>query len=262
MELGLRGKAALVTGASQGIGQAIALGLAEEGVHLAICARGREALEKTAQEMQAATGSLVIAIPADMSRREDITMFVNRAAEALGRIDILVNVAGASAFGSFLSLPDEAWASAMELKYLGYVRCAREVIPFMLRQGGGRIINVVGTGGHEAVATHLAGGCANAALLLFTKGLAQEMAQHNILVNAVSPGRVATQRLEKLIRAWAANRGCSYEEALQSMVAEVPLRRWAQPREIADMVVFLASERASFVTGSLIVVDGGKTRGL
>ncbi len=259
--MGLAGKVALVTGASRGIGRACAEALAEEGASVALCARNAAQLEDEVATLgQAYPGSRTLAIQGDMTRPVDIERVVKATVDAFDRLDILVNAAGASAFGPFDELPDEAWASAMELKYLGYVRCARAAVPHMRRVGGGRIVNIVGNGGRHPLTWHMPGSASNAALLNFTKNLADTLAPDNILVNAVNPGFVRTQRFDRLVEAVGKLRGVPVAEAKAGLLEEVPLRRPAEPWEIASAVVFLASRHAGFVTGTALTVDGGMSK--
>ena len=261
MELGLRGKAALITGASKGIGRACAEALAAEGVSVALCAREPSPLEAAITAIQAANpGVRTIGISADMSVPEDVERFVEQAAAWLERIDILVNVAGASRFGPFETLPDDAWESAMALKYLGYVRCARAVVPHMRRVGGGRIVNIVGNGGRHSMIYHMPGSASNAALLNFTKNLADTLAPDNILVNAINPGLIETDRYHRLVDAVAAMREVDRETAEADLLAEVPLRRPGRPEEIAAAVLFLASPQAAYITGTSLLIDGGMSK--
>ena len=256
MELNLRGKTALVTGASQGIGKAVALGLAEEGVRVAICSRREAALAATASEIQSATGMEVVPIVADLTRLEDIKSLVGHVLAKFGAIHILVNCVTSPIFGKFLELPDEAWKTVLETKYFGYLRCLREVLPHMIKQREGRIVNISGIAGVIPNPLHLAGGSVNAALDLVTKGLALEMGQHNIRVNAVVPGLVATERYAQMAKALPVEKQSTLEEF--SKVSTV-LGRPAQPKEVADLVLFLASDRSSYITGACFILDGGRS---
>jgi NAD(P)-dependent dehydrogenase (short-subunit alcohol dehydrogenase family) len=191
---------------------------------------------------------------------------VNRAVETVkgrfGRLDILVNNAGAIRGGDFAKIPDEQWAGDWSLKLLGYVRMARAVFPLMQAQGGGRIVNVVGAAARNPTAGYLPGGIANAGLINFTKGLADLGAPSNILVTAVSPAATATSRWETLIAQQAAAAGKSVEAYRREVENGYPLKRIARPEDIADLVCFLVSARASFLTVICITVDGGATRGV
>jgi 3-oxoacyl-[acyl-carrier protein] reductase len=262
MELGLRGKTALVTGGSKGIGRAVAYGLAVEGARVAICARDPEALGRAAREIEAKTGQAVLTIAADLSELATVRQVATHALSGLGRLDILVNNAGAIRGGDFLTTPDEEWLRGWSLKLLGYIRMAREVLPVMQKQDGGRIVNVVGAAARNPSPTYMMGGTANAALINFTKALADLGARSNVLVTGVSPGPVKTERWDNLLRQQAAAAGENVEKYTQQQNAGMPLGRIALPEEVADLVCFLASDRAAFLTGITITVDGGATRGV
>jgi 3-oxoacyl-[acyl-carrier protein] reductase len=262
MELGLKGKTALVTGGSKGIGRAVADALAGEGVRVMICARESGTLARAAREIEGKTGQPVLTIAADLSELSAVARVAAEAVSRLGRLDILVNNAGAIKGGDFLATPDEQWLSGWSLKLMGYIRMAREVLPTMQRQGGGRIINVVGAAARNPSTTYMMGGTANAALVNFTKALADLGAKSNVLVTAVSPGPVKTERWDVLVRQQAAAAGKDAESYAKEQTANMPLGRIALPEEVADLVCFLASERASFLTGITITVDGGATRGV
>ena len=180
----------------------------------------------------------------------------------LGRIDILVNNAGAIKGGDFLTTPDEEWLRGWSLKLLGYIRMARETLPHMQRQGSGRIINVVGAAGRNPATTYMMGGTANAALINFTKALSDLAAKDGILVTGVSPGPVKTERWDSLLRQQAEAAGQDVFTFEKARSAELPLGRIALPEEVADLICFLASARATFLTGITITVDGGITRGV
>jgi 3-oxoacyl-[acyl-carrier protein] reductase len=262
MNLGLAGKTALVTGGSKGIGRAIAQALAAEGTRVAVAARDGAALGAAAAEIKAKTGSSTETITADLSELAGVTRVVEEARRRLGRIDILVNNAGAIRPGDFLQIPDEQWVADWNLKLLGYIRTARAVFPLMREQGGGRIINIVGAAARNPAATYLVGGAANAALVNFTKGLADLGAKSNILVTAISPAATRTERWDAMIVRQAEALGKTVEQMRAESEAVYPLGRIALPEDVADLAVFLASDRASFLTGICITVDGGSTRGV
>ncbi len=262
MDLELEGKTALVTGASRGIGRAIAQALAKEGVRVALAARDKATLETAASEIRGNGGAEALAISADLSRLEEVNRAVETVKGRFGRLDILVNNAGAIRGGDFAKIPDEQWAGDWSLKLLGYVRMARAVFPLMQAQGGGRIVNVVGAAARNPTAGYLPGGIANAGLINFTKGLADLGAPSNILVTAVSPAATATSRWETLIAQQAAAAGKSVEVYRREVENGYPLKRIARPEDIADLVCFLVSARAAFLTGICITVDGGATRGV
>ena len=258
MDLGLKGKTALVTGASEGIGMAIAQRLGEEGVRVAICARTEAKLKAAADEIARATGMEVVAIPADLRSLAGCQGFVDGAAERLGGVDILVNNAGASAFGPFVDLPDEAFVDAINGKLLGYIRCARAVIPHMRRRGGGTIVNITGTT-QQAIPLHTPGSACNAAIRMFSKELSMELGSLNIRVNSLAPGRIQTARGDRLLEATAAAQGVSTDALLGQLVKTIPSGRLGAPDDIADAVCFLVSDRATYVNGAAWVVDGSKS---
>ncbi len=262
MDLELEGKTALVTGASRGIGRAIAQALAKEGARVALAARDKATLETAASEIRGNGGAEPLAISADLSRLEEVNRAVETVKGRFGRLDILVNNAGAIRGGDFAKIPDEQWAGDWSLKLLGYVRMARAVFPLMQAQGGGWIVNVVGAAARNPTAGYLPGGIANAGLINFTKGLADLGAPSNILVTAVSPAATATSRWKTLIAQQAAAAGKSVETYRREVENGYPLKRIARPEDIADLVCFLVSARASFLTGICITVDGGATRGV
>lgn len=262
MDLELKDKIALVTGASRGIGRAIARGLAAEGARVVLCARDKTTLETAAAEIERETRAGPVIVAGDLSRLEDVERVVGEVHGRFGRVDILVNNAGAIRGGDFLTIPDAQWAGDWSLKLLGYIRMARAVLPVMRAQGGGRIINVIGAAARNPSAGYLPGGVANAGLVNFTKGLADLAAPHGILVTAVSPAATATERWERLIVQQAAAAGKPLEQYRAEVAATYPLGRIARPEDVADLVCFLASARASFLTGICIAVEGGATRGV
>src|SRR6058998_1272991 len=258
MDLGLEGKTALVTGASEGIGSAVARKLAEEGVRVAICARTEATLTKTAEEIAKATGMEIVPIPADLRSLAGCQGFVAQAAERLGGVDILVNNAGASAFGAFVDLADDAFVDAINGKLLGYIRCAKAVIPHMRRRGGGTIVNITGTT-QQAVPLHTPGSACNAALRMFSKELSMELGPLNIRVNSLAPGRIQTALADRLLEATAAAQGASRDVILGQLVKTIPSGRLGSIDDIADAVCFLVSEGAPYVNGAALVVDGSKS---
>jgi len=258
MDLGLKGKMALVTGASEGIGMAIARKLAEEGVSVAICARTEAKLKETAAEIARGTGMEIVPIPADLRSLAGCQGFVEQAAKRLGGVDILVNNAGASAFGAFVDVPDDAFVDAINGKLLGYIRCAKAVIPHMRRRGGGTIVNITGTT-QQAVPLHTPGSACNAALRMFSKELSMELGPLNIRVNSVAPGRIQTARADRLLKANAAAQGTSPDAILGEFVKTIPSGRLGSIDDIADAVCFLVSEGAAYVNGAALVVDGSKS---
>src|SRR5262245_1437995 len=199
MDLGLKGKVALVTGGSKGIGKAVAHGLAEEGAKVAICARNQVDLDRAVGELSKSTGGEIFAVAGDLTNPKDVQKIVDTTIGHFGRIDILVNNAGAAPGGLILDLEEEDWQKAIQLKFMGYVRCMKAVLPHMLKQGKGRIVNVVGNDGVKPIAIELTPSAANAADLAVTEALAEQYGRHNICINAINPGPVATERWDGLV---------------------------------------------------------------
>ena len=262
MDLNLKTKAALITGASRGIGKACALALSEEGCNLAICSRNKEALDDTANELEG-KGVEVLVVQADVSQLEDNKNFVARAAEKFGRIDILVNNAGTGRLSDPMELPEEEFRYNMDLMLFGPLQCSREVVPHMRKQGGGRIINISSIFGKQP------GGLLDydtikAAVIMFTKDLANYLAKDNILVNAICPGPIRGplwegpggmgDQLGQVL-------GMSGPEAVKWFAEQnIPLGHHGDPEDIANMVIFLSSDKAKFITGQAINVDGGMVK--
>lgn len=262
MDLGLHGRVALVTGGSKGIGKATALGLAREGADVAICARGKELLERMAAEIAQNTGRTVLPIVADLTQEEDAQRFVETAVRHFGRLDILVNCAGSSPGGSLQRLSEADWMQSLNLKFMGYVRTTKVAVAPMKERRWGRIINVIGNDGIKPIYFEITPGAANAAGINFTLAIAEELAPYGITVNAVNPGPVDTERWSGLVRMMAREKGISEAEASERAIRSIPIGRLCTAEEVADMVVFLASERASFVTGALISMDGAQRKAM
>jgi NAD(P)-dependent dehydrogenase (short-subunit alcohol dehydrogenase family) len=252
MDLELKDKVALVTGGTQGIGRATALRLAQEGACVVIAARGKERLDAVAAEIRAAGGQ-VAAVQADVGRAEDCARLVAATLNAFGRLDILVNNAGTSATGEFEAVTDAIWQADLELKLFGAIRLARLAIPHMKRQGGGRIINITNIGAKQPRARSMPTTVTRAAGLAFTKALSKEYAQDNILVNTVSIGLVRAGQHETK----AAKAGVPLEEHYRNLAKDIPLGRVGRAEEVANVIAFLASGAASYVTGTSVNLDGG-----
>ncbi len=264
MELGLKGKVAVVTGASRGIGKAIALALAAEGAEVVLAARGREALSETADEI-ARCGARVLAVVVDLAKPGGPGRLVQKSIKHFGRIDILVNnLGGPLHFLPFLTLTDADWRATLNLDLMVAVRTCREVIPWMQRAGGGRIINIASIVGVEVDEKFPDFSVAKAALIAFSKYLSIAFASDNILVNAVCPGPVWTSSWEAEADSMAKREGISGREAAQLLreraAAEIPLGRMGDPAEIGKMVALLSSPNLTWMTGATIRMDGGKVK--
>jgi 3-oxoacyl-[acyl-carrier protein] reductase len=260
MDLAMTGKKAIVTGASEGIGKAITQVLAQEGVDVAICARHKEPLEAAAAEIAKATGRKIHAFTADLTKAADAENFIKQAHKALGRIDILVNNAGSAPGGVIEHLSEDDWASALQLKFMGYVRCMKHVLPIMVQQKKGRIVNLIGNDGVKVSYWEVAPGAANAAGQNLTKSLASQYGKHNISFCAVNPGPVRTERWTGLVKAMARDMNLSFEEADKLAPSSIPLGRIAECDEVANLVAYLASDLAFFVNGTMIEIDGGQDK--
>jgi 3-oxoacyl-[acyl-carrier protein] reductase len=260
MELGLRGRKAVVTGGSLGIGRAIARELAGEGVEVAIVARDAARLEAAARDIARETNTRCVPVRADLAEASELERAMEQAQVALGAIDILVNNAGATPMGRIGDTPDAVWMKSIHLKLMGYVRCARILTPPMRARRWGRVINVIGRSGHQPRAAYITGSTVNASLLAFTHALAQECAPDNVLVVGVNPGPIATPRWDAVVAQGAAGAGRSAEAENAAAIATVVLGRLGTPEECSGLVAFLCSDRAAFITGTMIDIDGGGTR--
>src|ERR1700730_3994268 len=262
MDLGMKDKTAIVTGASEGIGKAITRALAREGVDGAICARRKEPLEAAAAEIAKETGRKIVAIPADLSKDAPTRSFIEQGHAALGRVDIMVNNAGSSPGGVIEHLTEADWEQSLQLKFMGYVRCLRYVLPIMVKQGGGCVVNLIGNDGVKPSYWEIAPGAANAAGQNLTMSLAGQYGRHNISFCAVNPGPVRTERWAGLVKAMSRDMKLSYEQADQLAPASIPLGRIAEVEEVAYLVAMLASPLTHMVNGSMIEIDGGQDKAL
>ncbi len=262
MDMNLQEKVAVITGGNKGLGAASAALLAEEGAHLLITARDGKQLAETAARIRLDHNGMVETLSADLTEPDSADQIAQAALDAFGRIDILVNCAGASQGGVFWEIPDKIWEDSLSLKFLGTIRMIRAVIPQMRKQNYGRIVIVAGNAGKQPNARMLPGSAANAALLAVTTGLAQEVASDGIVVNAVNPGPSRTERLTTLMKNLASNSGTTVEDVEQGIIAEIPMNRLGEPVEIARLIVFLASDAAANITGTSITADGGGTKAL
>lgn len=256
MDFGLKGKAALVTGGSRGIGRAISLALAAQGVNIALCGRTPETLEKTAADIRA-HGVEAWPIVADVSELANIQHFVREATDAAGGADILVNNAVTSLSAPFDEQTDDNWRYHIDVKLMAYIRCAREVLPFMKKKGWGRIVNVGGMTARIAAPLRMTNGICNAGVSNFTKSFSGFVAPHNITVNCVHPGTTATERMMGNFKRRAQDADVSLAEIEKESIASIPMGRLIQPEDLANAALFFCSPLADIVTGQSIAVDGG-----
>ena len=262
MDLGLRGSVAIVTGSSRGIGKAIAYGLADEGANVTICGRNGDRLEEAAREIESSTCSKVLAVPADLSEKEGVKSIVEKTVERFQRIDILVNNTGGPPSSLFLETSGEDWIEAVDSLLMSVVHCCKEVIPHMRESKWGRIINMTSFAAKQPAERLCLSNAVHAGVLGLTKTLSNELAEYGILVNAVCPGWTLTGRVEELAKSTAEKTGKAFDDVVAEWAKDNRLKRLAQPEEIANVVVFLASQRASYVTGAAIQVDGGLIKSL
>jgi len=262
MELGLKGKIALVTGASKGIGAAIAMELGREGCSLAICSRTASELEAKADELRAETGVEVLAVPCDLSKPGEADRVVKETVNRFGRLDVLVNNAGNAPPGTLEQLKEEDWQMALQLKLMGHVRCMTAALPIMKEQGGGRVVNIIGNDGEKTQPFELAPAAANAGGIMVSRDLAEFYGPYNITINVVNPGPVLTERYDYLFDSWARANGVPFAVADRILKESIPLHRICTVEEVANVAVFLASDRASFVNGAVITLDGGQRKGV
>lgn len=262
MDLGLKGKIALVAAASKGLGRAVAHELAAEGASLAICSRDANAIAATARDITAATGAEVLAHAADVGRAEDIATFVDATLARYGRIDVLVTNSGGPPSGRFDTLDAAAWRQATELLLFAPLEFARRVLPGMQAHGWGRILNVTSIAVKQPIDNLMLSNSLRAAVTGWARTLANEVAAYGVTVNNLMPGFTRTERVEQLARATAESAGITPAQATAVWEREIPMGRLGEVREFAALAAFLASERASYITGTSIPVDGGWIRTL
>jgi 3-oxoacyl-[acyl-carrier protein] reductase len=262
MDLGLKGKVALVAAASRGLGRAVAEELAAEGVALVLCARHAEALHATRDQIALQTGAAVVAIPADLTVSQDIARVVSAGREQFGHIDILVTNAGGPPAGRFDNLSQEQWETATRLTLYSVIELTRLVLPEMRERGWGRILNITSIAVKQPVENLILSNSLRAGVTGFARTLANEVAADGITVNNILPGYTRTERVEELAGMMAAKEGISPAEFTARWEREIPMKRLGEPREFAALAAFLVSERAGYITGTSVPVDGGWIRSL
>ncbi len=261
MDLGLREKVALVCAASRGLGFAVADELAAEGAHLVICSRGQDGIEKAAGSIRT-HGTEVVAVVADIADPADLKRLYDRAIAQFGRVDILVTNSGGPPAGQFDSIDRSAWDAAVSLLLHSVIDLTRMVLPGMKERKWGRILNITSIASKQPVDNLMLSNSLRAGLTGFAKTLANEVAADGVTVNNILPGYTRTERLEELIEFIGRKEDISPDDVKARWHAEIPMRRLGEPREFAALAAFLVSERASYITGSSIAVDGGWTRSL
>ena len=262
MDLGLTGKVALVAASSRGLGRAVAEELASEGAELILCARGENALEETRAEIARTSGSPPLAVAADLTDPKGVRRVTEAAFEAFERVDVLVTNTGGPPSGPFESHTPEAWRTAVAQNLESVLNLTRELLPEMRARGWGRIVNVTSIAVKQPVEGLILSNSVRAAVTGFARTLANEVARDGITVNNVMPGYTRTARLDWLAGQMAAREAIAPEDVFEIWAAEIPMGRVGTPKEFAALVAFLASERASYITGTSIPVDGGCIRAL
>ena len=262
MELGLSGKVAIVGGASQGLGRACAEGLAREGARVVACSRSEGNLIRAAEEIMELTGGEVLPVAADLSTLDGVKRLVERAVDGFGGIDIAVSNSGGPPAGTAEGSSEEAWAEAVQVSLLFFARMSREVLPHMRVRGGGRIVNIFASSVKQPIENLVLSAATRMGALGYSKTLADEVAKDGILVNNVLPGYLLTDRMMHVIKTRAESQAVSEEAAMAALTSTIPMGRVGRPEELANLVVFLASDAASYITGATIQVDGGVIRSM
>lgn len=260
MDFELRGKVAIVGGASKGLGRACAEVLAEEGVNLVMCSRNGADLEQAAQEIRGKTKADVLVFAGDLEQLEVIQQLIAATVEKFGRLDVLVNNSGGPPLAKSHSATEEQWATAVQRSLLYFARMSRESLPHLKKQKGGRIINILASTVYQPIANLALSGATRMGVVAFAKSLADEVGRDGILVNNVCPGSLLSERMLGNVTSRAKEMGMPLEQALAERAAETAIGRIGEPRELANLVAFLASGKASYITGTTIRVDGGLVR--
>src|SRR5688572_22773845 len=260
MDLMLKGKVAIVGGASKGLGRACAEVLAGEGVNVALCSRSKPDLEKATQEIRAGTGTDAMAFPGDLDRAETIRDLVAATVARYGRVDILVNNSGGPPLAYAQTATEDQWATAVQRSLLFFARMSREALPHLKKSGRGRIINILASTVYQPIPNLALSGATRMGVVAFAKSLADEVGRDGILINNVCPGSILTERMLSNVTARSRELGISVEEGLAQRAAETAVGRIGEPDELAYLVAFLASGKSSYITGTTILVDGGLVR--
>ena len=260
MDLMLKGKVAIVGGASKGLGRACAEVLAGEGANIAMCSRSRPDLEKAAQEIRAATGVEVLPFAGDLDKHETIRDLMAATVAKFGRIDVLVSNSGGPPLAYAENATEDQWAVAVQRSLLFFARMSREALPHLKKAGGARIINILASTVYQPIPNLALSGATRMGVVAYAKSLADEVGRDGILVNNVCPGSILSERMLSNVTSRAKEKGISVEEALAERAAETAVGRVGEPKELAYLVAFLASGRSSYITGTTMLVDGGLVR--
>jgi 3-oxoacyl-[acyl-carrier protein] reductase len=260
MDLELKDKVAIIGGASKGLGRACAEVLAEEGAKITICSRTRDDLEQAAAEIRDITGAEVLAFAGDLEKYDVIKDLISTTVDHFGRLDIMVNNSGGPPLARSHNATEEQWETAVQRSLFFFARMSREAVPHLKQQGGGRIINILASTVYQPIPNLALSGATRMGVVAFSKSLADELGREGILVNNVCPGSILTERMLSNVTSRARELGISVEEGLAQRAAETAVGRIGEPRELANLVAFLASGKASYITGTTILVDGGLVR--
>ena len=262
MELGLKGKVAIVGGASRGLGFACADGLAKEGVNVTICSRNRASLDTAAARIRNNTDSDILCVEANLSNLHDVRRLIETTVKYFGGLDILINNSGGPPAGTAQGAGEDEWQEAIQLSLLFFARMCREGLPHLRNRGGGRIINILASSVKQPIENLMLSSATRLGALGFAKTLADEVATDGILVNNIAPGYLETARMMEIVDSQSQLTNTTTRESLQRLTDTIPIGRLGRPEELANLVVFLASTASSYITGTTIAVDGGVIRSI
>ncbi|PYP90532.1 MAG: 3-oxoacyl-ACP reductase [Candidatus Angelobacter sp. Gp1-AA117] len=262
MDLGLKGRGVIVAASSEGIGRAAAEAFAREGAQVAMCARTEQTLLEAAEQIRSETGAEIYAHAVDVTDAGAVQKFVEQAAKQFGRVDVCVANAGGPPAKNFLSITTDEWRKALDQNFMSVVHLAKAAIPYMQRHRWGRIITITSVTVKQPLADLILSNAVRAAVVGLIKSISNEFGKDGILANNVAPGFTTTERLKELAGTRALAAGVPAEKIYEQWAAETPVKRLAEPKEVADAILWLASERASYITGQTVLVDGGIYRGL